>query len=178
MKRLSHAVYAVQPSANAQRPLKWSHVPITFDAADHPDRTSGVRVLPLVVSPVIHNVTVTKMLVDGGAGLHLISAALIGKLQVSREQLTPTGSFQGVNLGATQPLGKIVLPVTFGTRKNYQTENITFDVSDMPLPYNGILGRPALARFMAVTHYAYNTLKMPAEWGVLTIKADTKDAVF
>ena len=29
-------------------------MPITFDAADHPDRTSGVGVLPLVVSPVIH----------------------------------------------------------------------------------------------------------------------------
>ena len=50
-----------------------------------------------------------------------------------------------------------------------------FDVSDMPLPYNGILGRPALAKFMAVAHYAYNTLKMPAEWGVLTV--DRKSVV-
>ena len=90
----------------------------------------------------------------------------------------PTASFQGINVGATQPLGKIVLPVTFGTWKNYRTENITFDVSDMPLPYNGILGRPALAKFMVVAHYAYNTLKMPAEWGVLTVKAAAKDTVF
>ena len=67
VKRLSRAVYAAEPSADEQRPLKWSHVPITFDAADHPDRMTGVGVLPLVVSPVIHNVTVTKMLVDGGA---------------------------------------------------------------------------------------------------------------
>ena len=29
-----------------------------------------------------------------------------------------------------------------------------------------------------MAHYAYNTLKIPAEWGVLTIKADIKDAVF
>lgn len=53
-----------------------------------------------------------------------------------------------------------------------------FDVSDMPLPYNDILGRPALAKFMAVAHYAYNTLNMPVEWGVLTVKADVRDAVF
>ena len=71
-----------------------------------------------------------------------------------------------------------MLPVTFGTRKNYQTENITFDAPDMTLLYNGILGRPMLAKFMAVAHYAYNTLKMPAEWGVLTVKADVKDAIF
>ena len=134
--------------------------------------------LPLVVSPVIHNVTVTKMLVDGVASLNLISAKLLGKLQVPRGSLTPTDPFHGVNPGATQPLGKVMLPVTFGTRENYRTENIMFDVSDMPLPYNGILGRPALAKFMAVAHYAYNTLKMPAEWGVLTVKADIKDAIF
>ena len=29
-----------------------------------------------------------------------------------------------------------------------------------------------------MAHYAYNMLKMPTEWGVLTVKADTKDAVF
>ena len=124
VKSLSRAVYAMQPSANEQRPLKWSHVPITFDAEDHPDRTTGVGVLPLVVSPVIHNVTVTKMLVDGGAGLNLISTDLLEKLQIPRERLAPTGSFQGINVGATQPLGKIALPVTFGTRKNYRTENV------------------------------------------------------
>ena len=71
-----------------------------------------------------------------------------------------------------------MLPVTFGTREKYRTESVTFNVSDMPLPYNDILDRPALVKFMAVAHYAYNMLKVPAEWGMLTIKADTRDAVF
>ena len=52
-----------------------------------------------------------------------------------------------------------------------------FDVTDMPLPYNDILGRPALAKFMAVSHFAYNMMKMPTPWGVLTVKADVGDAV-
>jgi hypothetical protein len=38
-----------------------------------------------------------------------------------------------------------MMPVTFGTCGNYQTENITFDVAKIPLPYNGLLGQPALA---------------------------------
>ena len=177
-KRLSRAVFAAQPSVEEQRPLRWSHVPITFDATDHPDRLAGVGLLPLVVSPIIHNVVVSKMLVDGGAGLNLLSVKLMEKLQLTEELLQPTGSFQGVNPGTTQPLGKIVLPVTFGSREFYRTENVTFDVADIPLPYNGIIGRPALAKFMAVTHHAYNSLKMPTTWGVLTVKADAKDAVF
>ena len=59
---------------------------------------------------------------------------------------------------------------------NYKTEKIVFDVVDLPLPYNGILGRPALAKFMAASHYAYNTLKMPGPMGVLTIPSDEKYA--
>jgi hypothetical protein len=37
-------------------------------------------------------------------------------------------------------LGKVVLPVTFGTRNNFWTKNIMFNVADIPLPYNGLLG--------------------------------------
>ena len=38
--------------------------------------------------------------------------------------------------------------------------------------YNGILGRPALAKFMAASHYAYNTLKIPGPVGVISIPLD------
>ena len=84
-----------------QRPLRWSHVPITFDARDHPNRVVGISTLPLVVSPIIKNVKVTKMLVDGGAGLNILSAKLVDKLQITEVQLAPTKSFLGVNPGAT-----------------------------------------------------------------------------
>ena len=152
-------------------------MPITFDARDHPDRVAGVGMLPLVVSPIIKNVKVTKMLVDGGAGLNILLAKLVDKLQITEDQLAPTKSFLGVNLGATQPWGKIELPVTFGSKDNYRTENIIFDVADIALPYNGIIGCPALAKFMVVTHHAYHALKLPSPWGTLTVKTDTRDAV-
>ncbi len=60
---------------------------------------------------------------------------------------------------------------------NYRTEKVVFDVVDLPLPYNGILGRPALAKFMAASHYAYNTLKMPGPLRIITISSDEKDAI-
>ena len=82
-----------------------------------------------------------------------------------------------MNGNVTRPLGKISLPVTFGDQKNFRTETIVFDIADTLLPYKGILGRPALAKFMAVSHFAYNMMKMPAPWGVLTVKADDGDAI-
>ena len=60
---------------------------------------------------------------------------------------------------------------------NFRTEKIVFDVAKMPLPYNGILGRPALAKFMAASHYAYNVLKMPGPMSVITVHSDKKDAL-
>ena len=60
--------------------------------------------------------------------------------------------FQGVNPGRSHPKGKIMLSVTFGGELNYRTEKIVFDVVELPLPYNGILGRLALAKFMATSH--------------------------
>ena len=177
-KHFSREVCAAQPDLGLLRPLRWSHVPITFDVGDHPDRVAGVGTLPLVVSPIIKNIQVTKMLVEGGAGLNILSAKLMDKLQIIEDQLAPSMSFLGVNLGATKPWGKIELPVTFGTKDNYHTENIIFDVADIALPYNGIIRRPALAKFMMVTHHAYNMLKFPSPWRTLTVKTDIRDAVF
>lgn len=99
-------------------------------------------------------------------------------MQIPPGKLCPTGTFQGVNPRATQPLGQVTLPVTFGTPANFRTESITFDVVDIPLPYNGILGCPALAKFMAASHRAYNALNIPGPWGIITIKINRKDAIF
>ena len=123
-----------------------------------------------MVSPTIRNLRVNKMLVDGGAGLNLISPVVIKRLQIPDGDLEETGTFQGVNPGRSQPKEKVTLPVTFGGELNYRTERIIFDVAEIPLPYNGILGRPSLAKFMAASHYAYNMLKMPGPMNITTRK--------
>jgi hypothetical protein len=75
---------------------------------------------------------------------------------------------------AVHPLGTVVLPVTFGTRENYHTKFIKFEVATFESSYHAILGRPALAKFMAVPHYVYLLLKMPGLGGVLTLHGDLK----
>ena len=131
----------------------------------------------MLCSPVISNVQVTRTVIDGGAGLNILSVETFDNLQVSYNQLQPTKPFSGVTDGSTVPIGQVRLPVTFGQRDNYRTELIDFDVAHIRLPYNAILGYPALAKFMAASHYAYNTLKMRGPLGVLTIPSDEKDAI-
>ena len=43
---------------------------------------------------------------------------------------------------------------------------------DLESPYQALLGRPALAKFMAVPHYAYLKMKMPSSKGILTVSGD------
>ena len=72
----------MEPSLDARKPQKWSNTPIIFDTEDHPDRTTAVECLPLLVSPTIRNLKVTKMLVDGRADPNLISLVVIKRLQI------------------------------------------------------------------------------------------------
>jgi hypothetical protein len=71
----------------------------------------------------------------------------------------------------------VCLPVTFGTRDNYRTESLDFDVAYIVLPYNAILGYPALARFMAAMHNGFNVLKIPSANGMITVRCNEEDAL-
>ena len=71
--------------------------------------------------------------------------------------------------GSTTPIGWVCLPVTFGQCNNYLPELIDFDVAHIRLSYNAILGYPALAKFMVVTHHGYNVFKMPRSGGIITV---------
>ena len=65
----------------------------------------------------------------------------------------------------------------FGTQENFRTKNVQFNVVEVSLPFNAIIGRSALYQFMAVVHYGYLVLKMPSLVGVLTVQGDRTTAV-
>ena len=156
-KQFARGVNGVLPKLEDTRPLRWSACAITFSSADQLKCAKIAGVLPMLCSPVISNVQVTRTLIDGGAGLNVLSVETFDSLQVPYEQLQPTKPFTGVTDGSTTPIWQVRLPVTFGERKNYRTELIDFDVAHIRLPYNAILRYPALAKFMAV--------KMPGSGG-------------
>ena len=144
--------------------FKWSEVPITFSRADQWTSFSEPGRFPLVLDPVVRGSRLTKVLIDGGGGLNVLFTKTLKKMGLNvTDMLTKSNSpFYGIVPGnAVVPLGQVVLPVTFGTKDNYRTEYIKFEVADFETSYHAILGRPALAKFMAVLHYVYLVLKMP-----------------
>jgi hypothetical protein len=157
--------------------MKWSTCKIGFDKEDHLASTRGVGTIPLLCMPTINNVTINHTLIDGGAGLNIILIEIFKKMQVPYHQLMPTRPFFRVTEGSTMPIRQVCLPVTFGTRDNYRTESLNFDVAYIVLPYNAILSYPALARLMVATHHGFNVLKLLGTNGMITMRCNEKDAL-
>jgi hypothetical protein len=133
---------------------------------------------PLVLKPVVAGSRLNKVLIDGGSGLNVLFTKTLKKmtLDITHMLTKSTSPFYGIIPGnAVIPLCSVVLPVTFGeTRENYCTEYIKFEVVDFETSYHAILGRPAIAKFMAGPNYTYLVLKMPSPAGVLSLQGDLK----
>jgi hypothetical protein len=176
IKTLRHEVAAATPTPRVAPHHKWMETPISFDTSNCHRSMAGAGQVPLIVSPTIANIKLYHILINGGAALNLISLAAFMKLQILMSKLQPSCPFSGVGPVLVISCGCISLPVTFGTPVNFHMESILFDVVEVNLPFNVILGRSALYQFMAVAHYGYLVLKMPSPNGILEIRGD-RDAV-
>jgi hypothetical protein len=178
VKTLRREVLSMKPATPKAAPhQRWKNTIISFGPSDCPENMAGAGVLPLVTAPTISNICLHHVLIDGGAGLSVISYAAFKHLQIPESKLTPSRPFSGVGPDPVYPVGTITLPVTFGTKDNFRTENVQFEVAEVNLPFNAIIGRPALYRFMAIAHYGYLVLKMPSPAGVLIVQSDRAAAV-
>jgi hypothetical protein len=101
--------------------LDWSDKPITFDQDDHPDYIPNPGRYPLVVDPIIGNIRLSKVLMDGGSSLNIIFAETLGLLGVNRSEIRAGAApFHRIAPGKRMlPLGQIDLPVCFGTPSNF-----------------------------------------------------------
>jgi hypothetical protein len=94
-------------------------------------------------------------------------------------QLKPSWlTFHGIMPGhSCTPLGTVQLEVLFRKKGNSRREPIWFELVDISSPYHVLLGRPALAKFMAIPHYAYPMMKLPGPRGVITVSGSFKKSL-
>jgi hypothetical protein len=161
-------------TTSAPTPYRWSEHSITITRADqwlnfdHPGKYS------LLVDPVIRESRVKKVLVDGGSSINVTFPRTLLGLGVALKELheSDTPLFGIVPTEGQYPFGHIYMPVTFGTPENYRTKFLRFEVASFDYGYNAIIGKPGLAKFMAIPHYSYMILKMSGPQGIITVRAD------
>jgi hypothetical protein len=163
--------------------MHWSEADITWGREDHPRLMPSPGEYALVLDPFIrsdtHTCRFSRVLIDGGSSINLFYRSSLEKLGIPLAQLKPSRlTFHGiVPRHSCTPLGKVQLEVLFGKNGNSRRKPIWFEVVDISSPYHALLGRPALAKFMAVPHYAYLKMKLPGPKGVITITRSFKKSL-
>ena len=149
----------------------WASTPIIFDQDDLPASIPRPGSYPLVVDPVVSNMHLSKVLMDGGSSLNILYIDTLEAIGILRACLRASlFSFYGILPGMkAYPVGNLDLLVTFGNKANYRTETLTFEVVDWKGAYHAFLGRPAYAKFMVVPNYTYLKLKLSGPNRVITV---------
>jgi hypothetical protein len=141
------------------------------------------REYALVLNPIVRSDTQTyhfsRVLIDGGSSINLLYWSSMEKLGISIAQLKPSRlTFHGIVPGhSCTPMGRVQLYVLFGEKGNSRLEPIWFKVVDISSPYHALLGRPVLAKFMVVPHYAYLKRKLPGPKGMIMVSGCFKKSM-
>ncbi|KAI4972875.1 hypothetical protein ZWY2020_003800 [Hordeum vulgare] len=137
----------------------------------------------LVLDPTFasHRLTCrfSRVLVDDGSNINILYLDTLLKLRLKEKDVLPTSTvFHVIVPGQScSPIGKIQLGVLFSDKAHFRHESIWFEVVGLSSPYHTLLGRPALAKFMAIPHYAYLKMKMSGPKGIITIAGDYKKSL-
>ena len=132
---------------------------------------------PLVITPVIGNSSIKRLLVDNGASVDILFHDAFIRMGYDDSQLTPSNmpiyGFNGVEYNIE---GIIQLPVTIGQEPQEATQMLSFLVVKAPSMYNAILGRTSLHAFKAIASIHHLKIKFPTRNEVGEEKGDQKVA--
>ncbi|XP_073047725.1 uncharacterized protein [Primulina eburnea] len=145
-----------------------------------PDDMKGVMAPhndALLVTLTIANYDVARIFVDTGSSVNVLFKRTLDQMKVEGFEFdhisTPLFGFTG---HAVQTVGQIMLPLSLGAGPHRITKMTCFTVVDAPSSYNGILGRPALAEFRAVSSTYHQKLKYPVGNEVGVVGGDQKSS--
>ena len=105
-------------------------------------------------------------MIDDGSAVNALSwnayKAMGGSITNLKAIKNPITSFCG---GITQPIGMAELIIEFGDCEigDIKTVRSLFNIVDLPLTYNGIIGRPILYEIDAAMIIKRLTMKIPLE---------------
>jgi hypothetical protein len=98
-KLTAQEVMAVSPATPEY--LRWSEVPISCDRGNHPDFIPKPGRYPLVVCPIVKDVNLNRVLLDGGSFLNLLFLKTLDKMGLPGSLMrTIWAPFHGIVLGA------------------------------------------------------------------------------
>ncbi|KAH7850919.1 hypothetical protein Vadar_004634 [Vaccinium darrowii] len=160
-----------------ERPSKLANLgrpPIIFSEEDE-EGISYPHDDPLVISMVVANYRIKRVLVDTGASTDIMYYSSFFQLGIDEKQLRQVKSnLYGFSGKPILPKGRIALPVTIGPEGNSITCMVDFLVVDSPSAYNLIIGRPLLNQIGAAISTYHLKMKFPVVEAIAEVKGVRK----
>ncbi|XP_009613512.1 uncharacterized protein [Nicotiana tomentosiformis] len=140
---------------------------ITFNDAD----ADGL-IIPhndaLVISLLVHDTNVKRFLIDPGSSVNIILLRVVNEMQADDKMVPKAHTLSGFDNSRVITKGEIVLTIfAEGVVKDTK-----FQVIDMDMTYNMILGRPWIHDIDDVPSTLDQIIKFPSQWGIRQIRED------
>ena len=127
---------------------------------------------PIIISIIINNFRVDKILVDDGNAVKVLIYDTFKKMNLDESLLRPIEPIYGFNNQLIKVKCLINLPITLGMRKNVITKKVEFFIIDLPSAYNTIIDQPLMKKTSMVTIVYCLTIKFPTPTRVGYVKAN------
>ncbi|XP_070018102.1 uncharacterized protein [Nicotiana sylvestris] len=140
---------------------------ITFNDA----YTDGVLIPhndALVISLIVHDTNVKRVLIDPGSSVNIILLRVLREMQDEDGVIPKEHTLSGFDNSSVVTKGEVTL-TTFAEGVVKDTK---FQVVDMEMAYNMILGRPWIYEMVVVPSTWHQVIKFPSPWGICQIRGD------
>ncbi|XP_070014670.1 uncharacterized protein [Nicotiana sylvestris] len=140
---------------------------ITFDDADADDLLTSHNDA-LVISLLVHDTNVKQVLIDPGSSMNIILLRVVNEMQAEDKLIPKAHTLSGFDNSSVVIKGEIVLT----TFVEGVVKDTKFQVVEMDMAYNMILGRPWIHEMDVVPSTLHQVIKFPSQWGIWQIRGD------
>ncbi|XP_070003431.1 uncharacterized protein [Nicotiana sylvestris] len=140
---------------------------ITFDDVD----ADGVLIphnYALVISLLVHNTNVKRVLIDPGSFVNIILLRVVNEMQANDKLIPKAHTLSGFDNSSVVTKGEIIL-TTFAEAVVKDTK---FQVVEKDMAYNMILGRPWIHEMDVVPSTLHQVINFLSQWGIQQICGD------
>ncbi|XP_070006493.1 uncharacterized protein [Nicotiana sylvestris] len=140
---------------------------ITFDDVDA-DGVLSPHNDALVISLIVHDTNVKRVLMDPSSSVNNILLRVLREMQAENKLIPKAHTLFGFDNSSVVMKGEVTLTTfTKGVVKDTK-----FQVVDMEMAYNMILGRPWIYVMGVVPSILHQVIKFPSPWGICQIRGD------
>ncbi|XP_070013751.1 uncharacterized protein [Nicotiana sylvestris] len=140
---------------------------IIFDDAD----ADGVLTLQndaLVISLLVHDTNVKRVLVDPGSSMNIILLRVVNEMQAEDKIIPKAHTLSSFDNSSIITKEEIILT----TFVEGVVKDMKFQMVEMDMAYNMILGRPWIHEIDVVPSTLHQVSKFPSQWGIGKICGD------